>query len=183
MLPSFANLVTEALPLDRRVQRRLGGVPRDLKINSNAAGHTDIDLKKPNPYKYLDKQHGKKYLFKNPFIEVWDIQIVCQLVACVTLIANTDRHHGNVSLLLHQYNWQLAPAYDMLPMFYTPVVGEVVVRNWGSQLPRPNANTLSVWPQAKALALQFWQSAAADARISHEFRAVAKANEGLVNDL
>ena len=70
MLPSFANLVTEALPLDRCVQRRLGGEAKDLKINSNAAGHTDIDLKKPNPYKYLDKERGKKYLFKYPFIEV-----------------------------------------------------------------------------------------------------------------
>ena len=61
--------------------------------------------------------------------------------------------------------------------------GEVVQRDWASQLPRPNAHTLSVWPQAKALAFQFWQSAASDVRISEEFRAVAKVNEGLVNGL
>ena len=96
------------------------------------------------------------------------------------LIANTDRHHGNVSLLLHEHRWQLAPAYDMLPMYYAPVVGEVVERDWASQLPRPNADTLSVRPQARALALQFWQSAAADERISAEFHAVAKVNAGLV---
>lgn len=109
-----------------------------------------------------------------------DIQTLCLLDAFGALIANNDRHHGNVSLLLHQHRWQLAPAYDMLPMFYAPVGGEVVVRNWGSQLPRPNAHTLSVWPQAKALALQFWQSAAVDARIGDEFRAVARVNAGLV---
>jgi hypothetical protein len=40
-----------------------------------------------------------------------------------------------------------------------------------------------VWPQAKALALQFWQSAASDERISDEFRALAQVNESLVNGL
>lgn len=109
-----------------------------------------------------------------------DVQTLCLLDAFGALIANTDRHHGNVSLLLHQHRWQLAPAYDMLPMFYAPVAGEVVQRDWASQLPRPNANTLSVWPQAKDLALQFWESAAADERISAGFRAVARVNGGLV---
>lgn len=105
-----------------------------------------------------------------------DVQTLCLLDAFGALIANTDRHHGNVSLLLHEHRWQLAPAYDMLPMFYAPVAGEVVERDWASQRPRPNAHTLSVWPQAKALALQFWQQAAADARISDQFRAVAQAH-------
>jgi hypothetical protein len=151
-----------------------------LKINSNAAGHTDIDFKKQNPYKYLDKEQGKKYLFKYPFIEVCDIQIVCPLVAFGTLIANTDCHHGNVSLLLHQHRWQLALAYDMLPMFYAPVAGEVVERDWARQPPRPNAHTLSVWPQARELAMQFWESEATDARIGDEFRAVTRVNAGVV---
>jgi hypothetical protein len=63
------------------------------------------------------------------------------------------------------------------------VAGEVVARDWASQLPRPNAHTLSVWPQALALALQFWQSAAGDARISDEFRAVARVNVEVVQGL
>ncbi len=112
-----------------------------------------------------------------------DIQTLCLLDAFGALIANTDRHHGNVSLLLHQHRWQLAPAYDMLPMFYAPVAGEVVARDWASQRPRPNAHTLSVWPQAKALALQFWQSAASDERIGAEFRALAQANADMVSVL
>ena len=81
-----------------------------------------------------------------------------------------------MSLLLHQHRWQLAPAYDMLPMFYAPVAGEVVERNWASQLPRPNAETLAVWPQARDLALQFWAHAADDEHISAEFRDEARAN-------
>jgi HipA-like C-terminal domain len=105
-----------------------------------------------------------------------DIQTLCLLDAFGALIANTDRHHGNVSLLLHQHRWQLAPAYDMLPMFYAPVAGEVVERDWASQLPRPNAETLAVWPQAREWALRFWARAADDQRISVEFREVARAN-------
>lgn len=112
-----------------------------------------------------------------------DIQTLCLLAAFGDLIANTDRHHGNVSLLLYQYRWQLAPAYDMLPMFYAPVVGKVVERDWASPLPRPNAHTLSVWPQAKALALPFWQSASSDGCISSEFRELARINGGLVQVL
>jgi hypothetical protein len=112
-----------------------------------------------------------------------DIQTLCLLDAFGALIANTDRHHGNVSLLLRQHRWQLAPAYDMLPMFYAPVAGEVVQRVWASQWPRPNAYTLGVWPQARELALQFWQSAAVDARIGDEFRAVARVNAGMVQGL
>ena len=112
-----------------------------------------------------------------------DIQTLCLLDAFGALIANTDRHHGNVSLLLHQHRWQLAPAYDMLPMFYAPVAGEVVARHWASQLPRPNAHTLSVWPQARDLALQFWQSAVADARIGEEFRELARVNGEVVRGL
>jgi hypothetical protein len=112
-----------------------------------------------------------------------DVQTLCLLDAFGALIANTDRHHGNVSLLLHHHRWQLAPAYDMLPMFYAPVAGEVVPRDWAGQAPRPDENTLGVWPQARRLALEFWQCAAADARISAAFRAIAQANKDLVETL
>ena len=112
-----------------------------------------------------------------------DIRTLCLLDAFGALIANSDRHHGNVSLLLFNHRWQLAPAYDMLPMFYAPVAGEVVSRDWASQPPRPNANTLAVWPQARELALVFWRRVAADERISHEFRALAQGNVSLVQTL
>jgi hypothetical protein len=71
----------------------------------------------------------------------------------------------------------------MLPMFYAPVAGEVVPRDWAGQAPRPDENTLGVWPQARRLALEFWQCAAADARISAAFRAIAQANKDLVETL
>ena len=109
-------------------------------------------------------------------LSVADVSTLCLLDAFGALIANTDRHHGNISLLLHNDRWQLAPAYDMLPMLYAPVAGEIVPRDFAAQPPRPSVHTLSVWPQARALALRFWQRAAADERISSGFRTTAAHN-------
>ncbi|MEZ5707288.1 MAG: type II toxin-antitoxin system HipA family toxin YjjJ [Burkholderiaceae bacterium] len=75
-----------------------------------------------------------------------DVQTLCLLDAYGALIANTDRHHGNISLLLQHDRWQLAPAYDMLPMLYAPVAGEIVPRDFAAQPPRPSVHTLAVWP-------------------------------------
>lgn len=109
-----------------------------------------------------------------------DVQAIGLLDAFGALIANTDRHHGNLSLLLQDHRWRLAPAYDMLPMLYAPVAGEVVPRDFATQVPRPTVHTLEVWPAARELATRFWQAAAADARISAGFRAVAQANAEVV---
>lgn len=105
-----------------------------------------------------------------------DVSAITLLDAFGALIANTDRHHGNLSLLLQDHRWRLAPAYDMLPMLYAPVAGEVVPRDFAAQPPRPTVHTLAVWPQARELALRFWQAAAADGRVSPPFRAIAQAN-------
>lgn len=112
-----------------------------------------------------------------------DVHSIGLLDAFGALIANTDRHHGNLSLLLQDHRWRLAPAYDMLPMLYAPVAGEVVPRDLAAQPPRPTVHTLAVWPQARELALLFWQAAAADERISAGFRAIAQVNQTLVAGL
>ena len=112
-----------------------------------------------------------------------DVETLCLLDAFGALIANTDRHHGNISLLLHNDRWQLAPAYDMLPMLYAPVAGEIVPRNFAAQPPRPTVHTLQVWPRARELAQRFWQTTAQDPRISAPFRELAQANERLLAGL
>ena len=112
-----------------------------------------------------------------------DVETLCLLDAFGALIANTDRHHGNISLLLHGSQWQLAPAYDMLPMLYAPVAGEIVPRDFAAQPPRPTVHTLQVWPRARALAQRFWQSTVQDPRISTPFRELAQANERLLAGL
>lgn len=105
------------------------------------------------------------------------------LEAYGVLIANTDRHYGNISLLLDNDDWRLSPTYDMLPMLYAPINGELVPREFGERALQPTANTLAEWPPARALALRFWQAAAADERISSGFRALAQANHDTVQRL
>jgi len=92
------------------------------------------------------------------------------------LIANTDRHYGNISLLLAGDDWTLSPTYDMLPMLYAPVGGELVPRDFAARPLQPTAATLPEWAQARALATLFWQAAAGDARVSAGFRALAAEN-------
>ncbi len=96
------------------------------------------------------------------------------------LIANTDRHYGNISLLLKDDDWALSPTYDMLPMLYAPVAGELVARDFARQALQPSAATLPEWDQARALAATFWQAVARDERVSAGFRAIAAENSRLV---
>jgi hypothetical protein len=91
------------------------------------------------------------------------------------LLANTDRHFGNLGFYgdgLHQRpRLRLAPVYDMLPMALSPHGG--IVPDAPAALPRPRAGTFEVWGEAQQLAGEFWRRVDADPRISAEFRAVA----------
>ncbi|MEO5671753.1 MAG: type II toxin-antitoxin system HipA family toxin YjjJ [Ramlibacter sp.] len=103
-----------------------------------------------------------------------DAQRLCLLEAFGQLIANTDRHYGNVSLLIGDNGkWQLAPAYDMLPMLYAPLAGELVMREFNPAALAPTPDTLRAWSTAQALARRFWQTVAKDSRLSDAFRRVA----------
>lgn len=91
------------------------------------------------------------------------------------LIANSDRHFGNLSLFADDFAHALAPAYDMLPMAYRPTdQGEV--RPVVFQPPLPTAASAAVWPAALALAREYWQRLAAEAALSAGFRAAAAEN-------
>jgi hypothetical protein len=109
-----------------------------------------------------------------------DAQTLRLLEAYGVLIANTDRHYGNISLLIKDDDWVLSPTYDMLPMLYAPVGGELVARDFSARSLQPSAATLPQWEQAKALARKFWQAVAADARVSDGFRAIAAQNLCLI---
>ena len=90
------------------------------------------------------------------------------------LIGNTDRHYGNISLVLVEDDWRLSPTYDMLPMLYMPIAGELVAQELGLARMAPTAATLDVWREARGLARDFWSAAALDDRISGDFRAMAQ---------
>lgn len=105
-----------------------------------------------------------------------DARTLRLLEAYGQLIANTDRHYGNISLLIQDDDWVLSPTYDMLPMLYAPVGGELVARDFWARPPQPTAATLPEWDQAKTLATAFWQAATDDARVSDGFHAIAADN-------
>ncbi len=105
-----------------------------------------------------------------------DARALRLLEAYGQLIANTDRHYGNISLLLDHDEWTLSPTYDMLPMLYAPVGGELVARDFTARALQPTAATLPEWEQARALALAFWHAASSDERISVGFRDIAALN-------
>ncbi|BDT69985.1 toxin YjjJ [Comamonadaceae bacterium OS-1] len=105
-----------------------------------------------------------------------DAQHLRFLEAFGVLIANTDRHYGNISLLLDDDDWTLSPTYDMLPMLYAPVGGELVARDFAAGRLQPTTATLPEWERAKQLAAVFWAAAASDARISDGFRGIAAGN-------
>lgn len=90
-------------------------------------------------------------------------------------IQNTDMHPGNLAFVPRNGAFQVAPAYDMLPMHHAPVRGvELPHRPYEVSLPRPDAFELA--RPAAASAQAFWQRASEDPRISEAFRAVCERN-------
>lgn len=89
-------------------------------------------------------------------------------------IANTDRHLGNLSLLLDGGPpFTLAPVYDMLPMMYRPSsTGELVDREL-SVIGHDHAD-------AKELAAEYWRRVVEHPLLSDDFRRIAEQNERLL---
>ena len=110
-----------------------------------------------------DRQHIRKRNrpFASGIIPIW------QGCALVPLLLGASVKGGD---------WHLSPTYDMLPMLYAPVGGELVARSFAANRLQPGNATLAEWAQAKALAMVFWRAASLDARISSDFRAVAHSN-------
>jgi hypothetical protein len=98
-----------------------------------------------------------------------DAERIRFLDAFGSLIANTDRHFGNVTLF-DQYLglFELAPVYDMLPMLFAPQDGQLVPRQF--EMVPSRAAWLSAWARARALAEEYWDRLAQDPRISEAFR-------------
>jgi hypothetical protein len=88
------------------------------------------------------------------------------------LIANTDRHFGNITVF-DRYTGplELAPVYDMLPMLFAPQSDQLVAREF--EPAGPTAASLSVWPQARAIAEEYWELLAREPGISGDFRAIS----------
>ena len=70
----------------------------------------------------------------------------------------------------------------MLPMKYAPVRGvELPEREFAPQLPLPDES--AIWTEAARAAIVFWDTSAAERRISAAFRAICKQNAKLLRTM
>lgn len=95
-------------------------------------------------------------------------------------IGNTDMHLGNLSFYFDKLNvGSIAPVYDMLPMKYMPQSGHMQAAELKIELTLPDQ--VPAWTSASGAAIQFWESAIADPRISDDFKKIAKKNITVIN--
>lgn len=98
------------------------------------------------------------------------------------LIGNTDMHLGNLGLIPQNGCYSVAPAYDMLPMAWAPLPGgEIAPGRWSPALPLPSERDL--WQRMCTLAIEFWNTCAADPRISTGFRSACASNAAALDRL
>jgi serine/threonine protein kinase HipA of HipAB toxin-antitoxin module len=87
-------------------------------------------------------------------------------------IANGDRHHYNVALFPTQTGYDVAPAYDQLPMSYVPPASGNF-RNEAIRQPHAAVNTLEVWEEARGHANEFWRRAS-ELKLSDSMQAIVR---------
>ena len=85
------------------------------------------------------------------------------------LIGNTDMHHGNLSFFSsHGRPYQLAPAYDILPMGFAPRAGGAIV-NALRPASLPEVISRDIWQEALGLAENCFVIASRCGRFSANF--------------
>lgn len=102
-----------------------------------------------------------------------DASLLQTWLAYSRFIGNSDAHNGNVSLFLKDFHVNgLTPAYDILPMRYMPVSGDIP--NPEINIKKPKNIDAESWELGRELGLKFWNRAAVDKSISTEFIEIAK---------
>lgn len=97
-----------------------------------------------------------------------------------SFIANTDRHHGNISLIptnQERTRFRLAPVYDMLPMYYRPKEGEEL--SAGAYNLQMSVELGDVYENAR----RFWLEAGKDLRITEPFRKLCLENHDILDKM
>jgi HipA-like C-terminal domain len=115
---------------------------------SAASGRADVS--------WADAAHE---MLKSKLLDAMAFRRIALLDAFGAQIANTDRHSYNVSLFPREQGFDVAPAYDQLPMAYAPPAsGHLRMKPADAAVPA--INTLDAWDEATLLASEFWRRAA-----------------------
>ena len=154
---------------DRTSRGRRGVISLDalnLEYAANLGGWTDVVV----------ELAGRKVLSKDC------LQNVLRLDLFGELIANSDRHNGNLSFYFDDFVvGGLTPVYDMLPMLYMPQQGQILDRVFAPRPPK--VSQLTHWAWARECAMEFWGRAEKDGRISKSFQRIARENRAIVEKM
>ncbi|MDQ6976667.1 MAG: HipA domain-containing protein, partial [Ghiorsea sp.] len=120
-------------------------------------------------------------LYKANLISAQHVSETLYLSLFGLMINNTDMHLGNLSLGIDGDVFRLLPVYDMCSMGFAPKAGEATPFQFSlpseSQLKLSSLNINNTLKAALATAVIFWETIAADPRISPEFKSfLAKDN-------
>jgi hypothetical protein len=151
------RLYLEVIRFDRAGQQGRVGVTSLLSIDTSFYGKLDNWIAAANR------------LREDRRIDARTLEQVRLAYTFAGLIANTDRHFGNLAFFdAYDGRFQLAPIYDMLPMLFAPEHNQIAARTF--EPPDPVSDTLGVWGHARALAERYWRQLVADERISDDFK-------------
>jgi len=134
-------------------------------------------------YGQLDRwSRSAERLRNDGLLSAQDAERIALLDAFGGLIANSDRHFGNITLFdSREGAFSLAPVYDMLPMLFAPAEGQLIEREFIPE--RVRAETLAVWPRARELAIDYWTQLTDEVRLTRGFRQRARACLAIVSQL
>ncbi|MDQ7058008.1 MAG: type II toxin-antitoxin system HipA family toxin YjjJ [Ghiorsea sp.] len=127
--------------------------------------------------------HVASSLYKEGLISHQHANEVDYLSLFGLMINNTDMHLGNLSLGIDGDVFRLLPVYDMCSMGFAPKAGEATPFQFSlpseSQLNLSSLNINDTLEAALASAVIFWETIAADPRISPEFKSFLAKNNPL----
>ncbi|MFP4080214.1 MAG: hypothetical protein ACLFTM_06225, partial [Ectothiorhodospira sp.] len=83
-----------------------------------------------------------------------------------------DRHLGNVSLAPTRSGYRLLPAYDMLPMAFAPIRGELMEPVYEPPA-RSHRDGEELWQSTGVAAAAYWRRLSEEPRLSEAFRKIA----------
>jgi len=116
-----------------------------------------------------------KRLLENGVLSEGAAREICRRELFGQFIGNNDMHNSNCSLMLENLSvGEPAPMYDMLPMRYAAVTGQI--RSEPVAIPTPLPSNLTLWDEVAQLARKFWQDVADGTEFSNSFRAIARQN-------
>lgn len=113
-----------------------------------------------------------RQLVQTKLVDKADLETAHQAQLFGQWIGNTDMHLGNLSFRPEESGFRLLPLYDMAPMRWAPVRGELP-QDLALTPPVRDPDSEESWFRIRALATEYWRRLAEEERLSSSFRAIS----------